>query len=621
VIHPADLRVLRALFGRFARPHWRLLVLLTVVSTLAALAAAVQPLVLAPALDTALLSHAEPAHRLSALTLNNLGPTLLARLGLEGGRPFRVLVAVVALYVLAVLVAASLSFASLQLMRWIRTAIANDIQATLYRHLLSLSMPFFLAQRVGELTNRLVYDVISTAQAFDPVVSGLLGALLQIAVYGLLMFRTDSGLAVAVLAVALLHVGITRLLERQIRRRTADSFNAYADISATAQEALAGIRIVKSFSAEAFEQARLQRLLGGLKRIVLRFGFYSNSEAPLREVANAIAIATALLLAFRALSTGRLTLSGFVMFIVVARQAIGPFSTLGTALLQMQSMIGSSQRVLEILEQRPTLKDGSLDAPALSDRIRISGVSFGYHPGTPVLEGIDLDIPRGTVTAIVGPSGAGKSTLADLVLRLHDPDRGRVTFDDRDIREFKQESYRRHFGVVSQEALLFNATVEENIAYGRVVARDDIVRAARIANAEEFIEGLPDGFQTQVGERGTRLSGGQRQRIAIARAVYGRPDLLILDEATSSLDSESEGLVQAGMDRAVEGTTAIVIAHRLSTVMKADRIVVLDHGRVVGSGRHTDLVGANALYRRLYNAQFPAGDDLAAVDGGLARHP
>jgi subfamily B ATP-binding cassette protein MsbA len=613
VIAAADLRHLATLFGRFARPHWRGLLGLSLLSIGTALFAALQPLVLAPALDMTLLTTARPAARLSELTLNNLGPTLLARLGLAGGTPAGTLLAVVTLYVGVVTVAAGLSFASLQLMRVVRTAIANDMQAALHRHLLSLSMPFFVAQRAGELVNRFIYDVVFTAQCFDPVLKGFLESGLQVLVYGFILFRTDPRLAAGVGAVTLLHLGITRLLGKQIRQRSQQSFDVYARIGSLVGETVTGIRVVKSFSAEAFEERRLAALLAEARQAILGFGFYSNSEAPLREVANALAVGAALLLAFQALAAGRLTVPGFVLFVVVARQAIAPFASLAGAVVQLQSMVGSSRRLLELLAEKPAVVDGPGQAPPLRFAIRLDGASFAYGSNPPVLQSIDLEIPRGSMVALVGPSGAGKSTLADLVLRLHDPQAGTVTWDGADVRGFTQASYRRHFGVVSQEALLFNATLEENVAYGRPLVRAEVERACAIANATEFVATLSEGYATVVGDRGTRLSGGQRQRIAIARAVYGRPEVLVLDEATSSLDSESERLVQAAIDEAVRGTTALVIAHRLSTVRRADQIVVLEAGRIAARGRHQELLETSPLYRRLHEAQFgPAPEPAPA---------
>jgi ABC-type multidrug transport system fused ATPase/permease subunit len=593
------------LFGELRGSHWLAFLALAIVSTLGALAIAAQPLMLAPALDATLVSGPAAAGSLRDLTLNNLGPTLLVGLGLPvDERRFTIVLTASGLYLFAVVLASILTFTSLQLMRWIRTGIANDLQSRVYRHMLGLSMPFFVSHRAGDLTNRFIYDIVQTAGGFDPVMKAVFEALPQILFYSVMLMRTDPGLALAVAAVALLHLVITRVLKDQIRKRTKDSFDAYGLVGSMVQEAVVGIRIVKSFSAERFEHARLDAVLARLQTIVLKFGFYANSEQPLRDVANALAVVTALLVAFSALAEGRLTTTGLVLFVVVTRQAIAPLAQIGTGYVQFQSMLGASQRVREILAAQPAVGDGTKDAPRLQSSIEIRKVSFSYEPGKPVLRNIDLVIPRGSVVAIVGASGSGKSTLTDLVLRLADPTHGAVTWDGVDIRDFKQADYRRHFGVVSQEPLLFNASIEENIAYGRPIDAEAVRRAARLANAEEFILSFSEGFQTQVGDRGIRLSGGQRQRVAIARAVYADPDVLILDEATSALDSEAERQVQAAIDRSIAGSTALVVAHRLSTVRRADRIVVLENGAVESSGTHAELMEKSPVYRRLNELQF-----------------
>jgi ABC-type multidrug transport system fused ATPase/permease subunit len=270
--------------------------------------------------------------------------------------------------------------------------------------------------------------------------------------------------------------------------------------------------------------------------------------------------------------------------------------------------LGASLRLRELFDVKPTLKDGTRETSPLREAIEFRRACFGYSDEAVLLHDISLRLPRGAVVAIVGPSGAGKSTLADLLLRLHDPTSGSVTYDDVDVREFVQASYRGRFGVVAEEPLLIHASVEENIVYGRPFVRQEVERAAHIANADEFIARLPEGYATLVGERGARLSRGERQRISIARAVYGRPDILVLDEATSALDSESERMVQNAIDRALSETTAVVIAHRLSTVINADNIVVLDKGRIVASGRHAELLERSALYRRLSMAQRAEGN-------------
>jgi len=605
MIRKEDLQSATVLFARFAKPYWHLLALLVVTSMAAGLLMSLRPLVLAPAMDSAFLSSTQPATAFAELNLNNLGAFALALLGLDAaGSRFSLLLVIVLLFIGVVVISAGVNFLALQLMRWIRTELANDIQASMHKHILSLSMPFFVRQRGGELSNRFVTDVVYTAQSFDPIIRGLLESTIQILIYGTILIKTDQSMAIMLAGVILAQMGITRYLQYKVRTLTAQSFDAYARISGLVHEMVQTIRVVKSFCSERFEHQRLASELRGLKSTALMYGLYKNSEIPLRDIANGIAMGSVLLVAFISLSAGRLTASGFVMFVLIATQTIIPFSKIGEALVQLQGFLGSSTRVLEILNVRPTVLDGTREAPPFISEMCLEKVSFAYQPGIPVLSDITLTIARGAMVAVVGPSGAGKSTLADLILRLYDPIAGSVTYDGIDVRQFSQESYRRHFGVVSQECLLVNARVIDNIAYGRELKMDEAVRAARIANAEEFILQFPEGYDTVVGDRGIRLSGGQRQRIAIARAVYGHPEILILDEATSSLDSESEQHVQAAMDRVIEGITAVVIAHRLSTVLKADKIVVLNQGRIEAIGSHGELLRENTLYARLYAAQF-----------------
>jgi subfamily B ATP-binding cassette protein MsbA len=270
----------------------------------------------------------------------------------------------------------------------------------------------------------------------------------------------------------------------------------------------------------------------------------------------------------------------------------------------MQATLAAATRVSELFARAPEVVDGAEAIVSFQDRIVLADVSFSYG-AEPVLDGVSFEIGKGELVALVGPSGVGKSTLADLILRFYDPTAGAITIDGRDLRALRQDAYRKLFGVVSQEALLFNATIRDNIAYGRTeLSEEDVIRAARIANAHDFVAEFPDGYATLVGDRGVRLSGGQRQRVAIARAIVGRPPILVLDEATSALDSESERLVQQAIDRVIQGATSIVIAHRLSTVLHADKIVVLARGGVEAVGRHAELLAANETYARLYRLQF-----------------
>src|SRR6185369_2713217 len=335
-------------------------------------------------------------------------------------------------------------------------------------------------------------------------------------------------------------------------------------------------------------------------RVNVKRGAHKHIEEPARAIVNYVVEAGLILLAVSELMAGRLAAPTFFLFLYVGRAAVVQVGLISTAVTTVHGVLAATGRVWELFAVKPETVDGREPVSDLRDRIAFRDVSFSYGD-EPVLSGMSFEIARGEMVALVGASGVGKSTVADLLLRFYDPVTGVVTLDGRDIRTLRQEDYRRLFGVVSQEALLFNTTIRDNIVYGREgLDEADVVRAAQVANAHDFIAELPDGYATVVADRGIRLSGGQRQRIAIARAVVGRPAILVLDEATSALDSESERVVWEAIDRAVQGTTALVIAHRLSTVLRADRIVVLSRGGVEAVGRHAELLDRSETYRHLH---------------------
>jgi ATP-binding cassette, subfamily B, bacterial MsbA len=619
VRRPRDLRRFLSLLGRYLLPYWPAVTLLVASSYLAMGLAALLPALMAPLLDLALGSRAaDPAAagpvRLGGLSLNNLGAAVFQWIGVSAVEDrFRAILFLCLGYVAVGFLKGWTDFANYLLALWIRVRVGAAMQRDLFRHLLGLSMRFFTRQRGGELVSRLNLDTGAAAAGLETIVGTVLSAPVLIALYGYLLIRTSPRLVVAAAGAILLHYGITRFLRGPIRRLATDQFSAFADLTARFQEAITSIRVVKSFGAERFEIGRVARAIQEVLRVNVKFGVYKHVEEPGRAVVNYVIEASILLLAAWELLAGRMSAAAFFLFLYVGRAVMVQVASLGAAYTQMQTTLAAATRLGELFGLAPDVRDGAESIGEFGDRIEVEDVSFDYGGGR-VLDHVSLEIKKGEFVAFVGPSGAGKSTLADLLLRLYDPVSGRITIDGRDVRGLRQDSYRRLFGVVSQEALLFNATIRENIAYGREgLTEADIVRAARVANAHEFIMEFPDGYDTLVGDRGVRLSGGQRQRVAIARAVVSRPSILVLDEATSSLDSESERLVQQAIERVTRGTTSIAIAHRLSTVLHADRIIVLARGGVEAVGRHAELLASSESYGRLYRLQFNEAESLGRL--------
>ena len=602
------------LLRRYVAPHWPAVALLLVGSALGTVLAAVFPVLMAPILDLALGGSATAPARVSGLTLSNLGAAFFSWIGVGAvDDRFRAILLLCLAYVAVGVLKGWLDFANYMLALWIRMRAGTALQADLFRHILTLSMNFFTRHRTGELVSRLSNDTLAATAGLETIVGTLVSAPVLILFYGYLLASTSPRLVGAAVAAAVLHYVVTRGIRGPVRRFMTDQFSLMAEVAARFQETLLSIRTVKSFGAEAFEQARLARVLGDVVRVNVKRSAHKHIEEPARAIVNYAVEGGLILLAVYELMGGRLTAATFFLFLYVGRAAVQQIGLLAGASSTVHGVLAATGRVAEIFATRPEITAGTDAVTEFRDRIAFREVSFSYG-GEPVLSGVSFEIGRGEMVALVGASGVGKSTVADLLLRFYDPVAGAVTLDGRDVRTLRQDDYRRLFGVVSQEALLFNTTIRDNIVYGREgLDEADVVRAARMANAHDFIAEFPDGYATLVGDRGVRLSGGQRQRIAIARAVVGRPAILVLDEATSALDSESERVVWEAIDRAVQGTTALVIAHRLSTVLRADRIVVLGRGGVEAVGRHAELLERSETYRHLHQLQFGAAGALERV--------
>ena len=607
----------------FMRPYWRWIVVLIALLLLETWVATLQPLVMAPMVDIALeqeniFAAADEAQALTLgeVDLNNIDQYVSQLLDFGERSAWQVVLILSGAFVTLMAVKSALATAGFFIYTRVRVNSLRHLQAFVFGHLLSLEMGFHNYQRSGELVARLDRDTRGAINALGKIVRALATAPLMIILYSYLLITTDLTLMLLISLVALTQWVVVRLMKDRLRNLVRDEFDLIAGLNAYLQEVFQNIRVVKSFAAEDFEQRNMTKKVVAMVPVHINRALFRYMQDPIVTLINGIANVSILLLSTRELFNGSLTVTGFFLFLYLGRQIIGPISSLGTVYLNYQEMEASAQRVFEMTQRLSTIQGSDIHQDEFKEGIEFRNVSFAYGD-EPVLEDVSLKIEKGSMVALVGPSGAGKSTLTDLVMRFYDPTAGEVLMDGLDLRELNVEAFRRQFGVVNQENLLFNATIGENIAYGRDdVSREQIERAAKIANAAEFIAETPEGYQTMVGDRGLRLSGGQRQRVAIARAIVHEPKILILDEATSSLDTESERLVQNAIDRVIRDTTAIVVAHRLSTVIHADKIIVLDEGRVLDQGKHDELLERSKLYRRLCELQFQVDSmNASSLDG------
>lgn len=494
------------------------------------------------------------------------------------------------------------------LMIFVQEGVVRDMRNKLYAHYHLLPIEYFHGKKIGVLISRVTNDVYLVRSAVSSGFAGSLRQIFLIMAYLFLVLWASWKLTLIALLLFPPSIFIITQVGKRLRSKSVLSQQKMGNITSVLQETVSGIKVVKAFAMERFELKKFFGYTRDYFKTMIRLTRIGSLAPPLTEFFGVVAGVLILWFGGKSiLAGGGLTPDRFFLFLLAMFSLMQPLKILSHVNIDIQQGLAASSRIFEVLDTQPKIKspkDG-IKIETLKEGVRFKGVSFRYDRKKVALDRVDLEVKSGEIVALVGPSGAGKSTLVDLLPRFYDPTEGIIEVDSYDLKKIDIASLRNLMGIVTQETILFNDSIWNNIAYGDEKAvLEKVEDAAKMANAYEFIRNLPEGFNTVIGDRGVKLSGGERQRLAIARALYKNPSILIFDEATSALDSESELLVQEAIDRLMKDRTTLVIAHRLSTIQNADKIVVIDDGRIVQIGKHKELVEKEGLYKKLYEMQF-----------------
>ena len=514
--------------------------------------------------------------------------------GIEDAVPYFIFVLVVLSFLASIV-----KYSASVLNALIRSKVMGSLRSDIALSLIDLGMSFFDNKKSGELISRIVTDSHNVGMGVVSVFHRISHSALLLIIYFIFLLSTSLTLTIGVCGIVALHYVVTTFIKNPIKDREIKNIDSIASLSASLQEIFSNIRLIKTYSGSKYVTDELQKNISDSSKAYFQTQLFSSLEVETRYLLDGLAEGMILFIAITQLFSGAISMEGFVLYIYVARLMLGPVNEFSSYMVWLQRIIASSYRIEHYSSLEPEIKEGSEDKISFKKIIKINDLSFSYANKN-VLNDINFSINKNEKVAIVGPSGSGKSTLLDIILRFYDPQSGSVKIDGENIKSFNTEVYRGLFGVVSQDVLLLNETIFNNIDYGRGFSHDEIHEAASIANADNFIRSLENGYQTLIGDRGVKLSGGQKQRLSIARAILADPSILILDEATSSLDAESEKKVQNGIHEALKSRTAIIVAHRLSTIINSDKIIVLNEGRIELIGSHEELSSSSPTYRELY---------------------
>jgi subfamily B ATP-binding cassette protein MsbA len=496
---------------------------------------------------------------------------------------------------------------SQRVMENLRVYTLLNLRRSVFNNVMNLHLGYFSNERKGDIISKVASDVQVVQYSVTGTLQVIFKEPLTLIAYMVCLFKISASLTLYSLLVIPLSAFIISRIVKRLKSQAKQSQQVYGNMISYLDEALSGIKIIKAFNATGFIKNRFDEENRKYSAISKSMARRQQLASPVSEFFGVSMVAGIVLYGGSKVlnATSPLTPEEFVTFIAIFSQVMRPAKAISDSFSNIHSGIAAGERVLSLIDEKPLVTDApnAKDLPDFDNAIRFENVTFAYQEKT-VLNNINLVIPKGKTVALVGPSGGGKSTMMDLIPRFMDPQEGKITFDGEDIRQITSSSLRQQMGVVNQESVLFNDSIYNNIAFGKTDAKpEEVEAAARIANAHNFILETENGYDTNVGDRGTKLSGGQRQRICIARAVLSNPPIMLLDEATSALDTESEKLVQDALNNLMKNRTSLVIAHRLSTIQNADIIVVLENGKLVEQGSHPELLSHNGLYRRLIDMQ------------------